>query len=383
VPEDAEWDVAVIGAGPAGLTAASAAARAGARTVVVERAEHPRYKTCGGGLIGTSLGAVDGLAIPVRDEVRAATFTLRGKHGYTRRERSPILTMVTRDEFDDALRRQAVSDGVKLLQRSLVREVSQDRDCARARLADGTAITARVMIGADGSASVTARHVGVTLGQIDLGLEVEVAVPPQLRQRWRGRVLLDWGPIPGSYAWIFPKGDRLTAGVIAARGAGDGTRRYLQDFLHQHGLASLERVQDSGHITRCRTGTSPLRRDRVLVAGDAAGLLEPWTREGISFALRSGALAGSIAAQAAKASGPQNVDQALGGYAAAISADLIPEMLAGYRLLSAFSRHPGAFHRGLETPKGWRLFVKFCRGEGSWADVLRHRSARFALGLLR
>ena len=166
---------------------------------MLERAEHPRYKTCGGGLIGTSLAAVNGLTVPVRDEIYAATVTLHNKHGYTRREPSPILAMVTREEFDDALRRQSVSDGAKLLQRSLVREVSQDRGCARARLADGTTITARVMVGADGSASVTARHVGVTLGQVDLGLEAEVAVPPEVQQLWRGRVLLDWGPIPGSY----------------------------------------------------------------------------------------------------------------------------------------------------------------------------------------
>jgi len=380
--DGAEWDVAVIGAGPAGLAAASAAARAGARTVLVERGEHPRYKTCGGGLIGTSLRAVGGLAVPVRDEISAATFTLRSKRAFTRREHSPILVMVTRDEFDDALRRKAVADGAELLQRSLVREVRQEPGGALARLADGTSLTAKVMIGADGSASVTAKHVGVVLGQVDLGLEVELAVPPPVRERWRGRVLLDWGPMPGSYAWIFPKDDRLTAGVIAARGAGDGTRRYLRDFLDHHGLASSERIQDSGHITRCRTATSPLRRGRVLVAGDAAGLLEPWTREGISFALRSGALAGAIAAQAAQERDPAGVDQALDRYAAAISAALIPEMLAGYRLLTAFSRHPGSFHRGLSTAKGWHLFVKFCRGEDSWADVLSHRSARLALGAL-
>src|ERR1700683_5343302 len=212
------------------------------------------------------------------------------------------------------------------------------------------------MIGAEGSASVTARHVGVTLGQVDLGLEAEVAVPPPLRQRWRGRVLLDWGRSPGSYAWIFPKDDRLTVGVIAARGTGDGTRRYLQDFLDHHGLASFARIQDSGHITRCRTGTSPLRKGRVLVAGDAAGLLEAWTREGISFALRSGALAGAIGAQAAKRSGPAEADRTPDEYTTAISAALIPEMLAGYRLLSALGRHRSVFHRGLATPKGWRLF---------------------------
>ncbi|HVT70756.1 MAG TPA: FAD-dependent oxidoreductase, partial [Trebonia sp.] len=72
--ERAEWDVAVIGAGPAGLAAASAAAAAGARTIVLERAEHPRYKTCGGGLIGASRAVAGGLIdVPARDQITAAT----------------------------------------------------------------------------------------------------------------------------------------------------------------------------------------------------------------------------------------------------------------------------------------------------------------------
>ena len=148
MPASAQWDVAIIGAGPAGLAAASAAARAGARTVVLERAEHPRYKTCGGGLTGISLAAVDGMPVPVRDETRAVTFTLGGKREFTRTDETPILAMVRREEFDDALRRRAEADGAVVLQRSPVRAISQDGWQASARLADGTTVTAAVLASA-------------------------------------------------------------------------------------------------------------------------------------------------------------------------------------------------------------------------------------------
>ncbi len=375
-----EWDVAIVGAGPAGLAAASAAARAGARTIVLERAEHPRYKTCGGGLIGKSLSALGSMPVPVREEIHAATFTLDGRREFTRTHDAPILAMVMRDEFDDALRRQAVADGAVLRQRSPVRAISQDDRQASARLADGTTVVAQVLVGADGSAGVTGRHVGVQAGQVDLGLEVELAVPESVRQVWHRRLLLDWGPVPGSYAWIFPKQDRLTVGVIAARGRGEETRGYLREFLDRHHLSSFRRLADSGHLTRCRTADSPLRKARVLVAGDAAGLLEPWTREGISFALRSGALAGAIAADAVRE--PPRLDHILRRYESSLNEELIPEMQAGRRILAAFIRHPGLFHLGVASGKGWRMFGEFCRGETSWARVMDHQSARLAISIL-
>ena len=287
---------------------------------------------------------------------------------------------MTREEFDDALRGAAEAAGATVRQRCPVRGVSQEESHALARLADGASIRARVLVGADGSAGVCGRYVGVRCGQVDLGLELELPVTPGVQDEWRERILLDWGPIPGSYGWVFPKRDRLTVGVIAARGQGERTRRYLRDFTSRLGLAGFPPAQDSGHLTRCRQDDSPVRRGRVLAAGDAAGLLEPWTREGISFALRSGTLAGSAAAAAA-ASGSE-VDPALDGYLAALRRELIPEMAAGRRLLTAFSRHPGAFHAGLATGKGWRMFGRFCRGEMTWLDVARNPLAGIALSVL-
>jgi geranylgeranyl reductase family protein len=383
VGERAEWDVAVIGGGPAGLAAASASAAAGARTVVLERAEHPRYKTCGGGLLGVSRAAVAGqIELPVRDEIRSATFTLRGGHEFARSNPEPLLTMVMREEFDAALLGRAEGNGAVVRQRVQVRAIEQAGGRATARLADGSAVTATVLVGADGSSGVSARHVGAQFAQVDLGLELEIAVPAAVGQPWAGRLLLDWGEIPGSYGWVFPKGDRLTVGVIAARGQGHATKAYLREFVGRLGLGGHPAVRDSGHLTRCRTEGSPLRKGCVIVAGDAAGLLEPWTREGISFALRSGALAGEYAAKAATAGDRASTASSLDEYAAAINAVLVPDMRAGRVLLSAFTRHAGTFHKGLSTAKGWGAFVKLCRSERSFAELVNRPAARLALSLI-
>jgi flavin-dependent dehydrogenase len=267
-------------------------------------------------------------------------------------------------------------------QRAPVRALDQAGDHVSVRLADGSAVTAAVVIGADGSAGVSAGHVGVRFAQVDLGLELEIAVPEPVGRQWAGRVLLDFGAIPASYAWVFPKADRLTVGVIAARGNGEATRDYLREFVTRLNLGSFEVLRDSGHLTRCRADGSSLRNGRVIVAGDAAGLLEPWTREGISFALRSGALAGEFAAKAAVASRPADAAASLDEYGAAIGRVLAPDMRAGRALLSAFTRHAGSFHSGLATPTGWRVFVKMCRSELSFAEFVRRPSARLALSAL-
>jgi hypothetical protein len=93
-------------------------------------------------------------------------------------------------------------------------------------------------------------------------------------------------------------------------------------------------------------------------------------------------LAGTAAAQASASTGHEQVGRALAQFGAALEEELLPEMAAGRRLLAAFSRHPGAFHTGLATAKGWRIFARFCRSEATWQTLVAHRQARMALSLL-
>ncbi|HLK42341.1 MAG TPA: geranylgeranyl reductase family protein, partial [Thermoleophilia bacterium] len=291
-----------------------------------------------------------------------------------------LLALVNRADFDHALAKAAVEAGAVLREGAAVTGTAERGGLAVLTLADDTQVAARAVVGADGSASRISRYVGVSFGQVDLGLEAEIPVPPAVAAQWSGRLLIDWGPVPGSYGWVFPKGDTLTVGVIAARGAGNATRAYYRDFVQRLGLSEYRPLSDSGHLTRCRTSDSPLARGRVLVAGDAAGLLEPWTREGISYALRSGRLAGEAAALIAAAPDPKSVTAASNRYRERVEEQLVPEMAAGARLLAAFEKHPGFFHTSVTTlPMAWRAFAEFCKGRTSFAVLLRSRTAQAAL----
>lgn len=380
------WDVVVVGAGPAGCSAALAAAKIGAQVLVLERHQLPRYKMCGGGLIGLTLAALpQGFTIPARNHARRVTFSYDLGRSTTRDAGQTVIPMVMRDAFDAQLAEAAVAAGAQVAPGTSVERVEQPEGQA----GDGDvivhsttgAIRARALIGADGSASTVARTVGARYRQVDLGLEVELDVPPAVQQEWAERVLIDFGRVRGGYGWIFPKGDRLTVGAIAAKGLVTQQRAYLADLIDRHQLTHLPVAHEGGHLTRCRAADSPLGAGRILLAGDAAGLLEPWTREGISFALRSGQLAGAAAARMALSHAAP--EAALRDYATAVAADMGQEMAVGFHALAAYERHPKAFYRALaQSNRGWSSFVRLARGETTLARAGQHPVVRFTLDRL-
>lgn len=237
-----------------------------------------------------------GFELPLKDRIHAVTFSLNGRLARTRRSKRMLFGLINRPEFDAGLVEQAQKAGAELRTGATVSRVEQhgaavpDRRTVAVVLADGETVLARAVVGADGSAGRIGAHVGVKLDQVDLGLESEIPVPPTVAEDWAGRVLIDWGPMPGSYGWVFPKGDTLTVGVISARGdgAGDqavpgGLRRAARprrvradgllrpsDALPQRGLAALARpgagvrgrrgpagaVDPRGHLVRAAVGSA-------------------------------------------------------------------------------------------------------------------------------
>jgi flavin-dependent dehydrogenase len=246
---------------------------------------------------------------------------------------------------------------------------------------DGT-WTGAAVVGADGASGSTARHVGVTYQQVDLGLDAELALSEVDAAAWRSRMAIDWGPVPGAYGWVFPKRDRCSVGVIGPVSQAAALSAYLDLWIRQVGLSHCPQLSRRGHLTKTRAVGAPTHRGRVLVAGDALGAVEPWTREGIFYALASGQQAGQLAAEMVSADLPAVVE--LGRrYDAWVESWLDREFEAAADLLAFFTRRRSLVHRVVtQIWPGWWAFCKVTRGHWGLYDVVKHRPIRWGLRIL-
>jgi len=291
------YDAVVVGAGPAGASAAYELARGGARVLLLEKERLPRYKPCGGGVTPRAR-AVSPLAsgvLPGVGEAQTDTILLaHGERTISGRVLAPLV-MVMRDRFDAALAAAAVAAGAELRDGTAL--TGLERAGAGLRLvAGGEAIATRYIIGADGAAGLTARLAG--FGSVaDRGapaIEVELAVSAAIQARYATTTLINLAATPGGYGWVFAKGDHLSVGVAGfLPGGRRALRANLDRFLGrypdlQEGRALLRR----GHVIPLVGQRTTRQRGPVVLAGDAAGLADPLTGEGISYALASGHRAG-------------------------------------------------------------------------------------------
>ncbi|MEV6298172.1 geranylgeranyl reductase family protein [Actinoplanes sp. NPDC051861] len=284
------YDVAVIGAGPAGSAAALAARRAGARVLLLDRADFPRDKTCGDGIAAQAVDVLSGLGVADTTAGYPQVETLRlvspGGTAAARRLPHPAY-VIPRRVFDFRITRAAVAAGA-VLHKHQVREVREEHTV----VIDGE-FRARVVIGADGASSVVRRALGSGVNPPGhLAIAIRGYRPATTREQLIVTTRQRWP----AYAWEFPIGDG-TANV----GYGEllrGTalsRPYLLKQLNDL-LPGAEPTGLRGHHLPLSTRRPAPGRGRVLLAGDALSLINPCTGEGIFYAVLSGALAGACAA---------------------------------------------------------------------------------------
>lgn len=314
-----KFDLLVVGAGPAGAMAAEHAARGGMRVALVEKQKLPRHKTCGGGMPMI----VGDLApdLPREGVIEARVAAMRHTYRFREAVIAPIhpsgeevrydLWMVQRSVFDNALAHRAAKAGAVLMDGCSVRRIAEERDVVFVEIAplEGSPerLAADWVLGADGANGVTAKAAGLRARR-DLAIAIEIEHP----HRWgtghpelRPDVLhLEYGEVKGGYAWVFPKGDHLNvgAGVFRPRKPGSRGNPDVAEILKRaiaRYLAALDVPFDPAsvvyhaHPLPIWQGREPLqsRGGRILLAGDAAGLINPVFGDGILHAMRSGTIA--------------------------------------------------------------------------------------------
>jgi geranylgeranyl reductase family protein len=319
------YDVAVVGAGPAGAAAAIAARRAGARVLLLDRADFPRDKPCGDGIAAEALDVLAGLGVTGVTDGYPPIARLRlvgpGGSAVARPLPRPAHT-VPRRVFDARLVSAAVAAGAEL-RRHTVRTLHQRQTVHLDDLC-----TADVVIGADGANSTVRRALGHPANPDG---HLAVAIRGYARSDNAEQHIVTTSARWPAYAWSFPIGDgTANVGYGEVLRGGALSRAYLLERL-DHLLPGREPGRLRAHHLPLSTRRPPPGRGRVLLAGDALSLINPFTGEGIFYAVLSGALAG-----AAAAAGPE---RAAGRYAAAL-----------HRRLGRHLRHSGMAARLTQRP---------------------------------
>jgi geranylgeranyl reductase family protein len=295
------YDAAVVGGGPAGSAAALALARHGLKVALLEREPLPRYKTCGGGVVrrAARLSGLDLGPVVERDCRRVAIHVHNPDHRFLLTRDEPLIRMTMRDRLDYLLVETAVRAGAELLAPCCVTEVTASHRRVRLGTERGT-VWADFVVAADGALGDVARLAAWPDDRrLIPALEYEITLDDAAFCRLADEPRFDVGGVPHGYAWVFPKAAHLSVGVLSTRRGARDLRAQLEHYLQHVGIVAPLDVKRHGFVIPVRPRSGPLVRERIVLAGDAAGFADPLTAEGISYAIRSGQLAAEAIAQAA------------------------------------------------------------------------------------
>ena len=367
----ATYDVIVVGAGPAGASAAYWLGEAGKRVLVVEREAVPRYKPCGGAVPKAAFSRFPfSFSSVIEREIGHVRFRFRDGREVAMDLPDRPIAMVMRDRFDAHLLEQARAD---VREGCHVVDVSQDEEGVDVVTRAGQSFRGSYLIAADGANSRVARAVGLRRRKYVGGsIEVEVPANGELLQPWEETALFLFGSPSKGYQWVFPKATHLSAGIGAFASPGASLRDTLRRDMAKLGI-HIDDGEQHGHPLPVYTEHERLHRGRVLLAGDAAALMDPLLGEGIRHAVDSGKLAADAV-----------LADDVPGYSGRVHRQIGDDLLWGIRWARLFYAFPEAsYERGVRSPLFIKEFVRILTGQTTYRRMALHAIPLTICGLGR
>jgi flavin-dependent dehydrogenase len=260
--------------------------------------------------------------------------------------------MTQRRRLDAHLAEEAAAAGASLRTGAVVSGLEMATDGVTARVGEER-VLASYVVGADGANGIVARAAGLGDGIVcGVALEGNVAWGDLAHERYAGTAWVEVGVVPGGYGWVFPKGDHANLGVGGWLAEGPRMREHLARLAHEHGVdpAALRDVR--GHRLPMRRPGAPAARGRVLLVGDAAGLVDPLSGDGIYEAFVSAQLAAEAI-----------LGDAVDGYEAALAGRLDRHAQTSWAAKRALERSPRACLWALRAPGVFDAVSGLLRGE--------------------
>ena len=276
-------EVIIVGAGPAGSTLARLLAEAGREVLLLDKATFPRPKTCGGGITPPAKALLPPLTGVWRGELRRLTFRYRGADSLTITSATPLTYLVDRPSFDAALLAGAELAGAQVRTGVTLKAATADEGGVNLETDLGL-FRGHLAVGADGALGRFGPALGLGGSRPGLALEAEI---PLARPQITGEGIIDYGFGSPGYGWLFPKEGLSSVGLGSYALGGKHLKEEFHSFLASLGLSLAASHSLRGHPIPVAGTGGPLIRPRAAVIGDAAGLADPLSGEGIRYALLS------------------------------------------------------------------------------------------------
>ena len=291
------YDLIIVGGGPSGASAGRTAGKRGLLTLLIEKENFPRYKPCGGGLSSYGLSCLD-FNLPesiIERNIPKIRVHFRGRFVEGMKD-STLALLISRKIFDNFLLEKARETGIEVHTGEKVLDCIEKEDCVEVKTTDNTYLCRFVLI-AEGSGGTLKYRVRPRDKRTEYALGLVSEIPDEdeaIRNRFPGTMNIHFGIAQGGYGWILPHAGYYSAGIVGTAQYLEHPKKVLWDFLQENSLSGDFPVRS--HIIPTGGIKRKIINSRLLLSGDAAGFVDAFTGEGISYAIRSGQLAAEAVA---------------------------------------------------------------------------------------
>ncbi len=291
------YDLIIVGGGPSGASAGRTAGKRGLLTLLIEKENFPRYKPCGGSLSSYGLSCLDFKLPEYVIERNISKVRVHFRDRFVEGMKEPTMALlISRKVFDNFLLEKARETGIEVHTGEKVLDCIEKEDYVEVITTDNTHLGRFVLI-AEGSGGTLKYRVRPRDKKTDYGLGLVSEIPDKyeaIRNRFPRTIDIHFGIAQGGYGWIFPHAGYYSAGIVGTAQYLENPKKVLLDFLQEKGFSGdfpvHSHIIPTGGIKRKSVSS------RLLLSGDAAGFVDAFTKEGISYAIRSGQLAAEAVA---------------------------------------------------------------------------------------